>query len=127
MHEPERTRQDVGAPKCLSHENLRVYQVAIEFLALAAAVIEAFPKGHASLADQLRRAALSIPLNIAEGAGRKSKPDSARFFAIARGSALECGAILDACAVLNVADSARCRRGKELLVAAVSMLSSLSR
>jgi four helix bundle protein len=49
----------------------------------------------AALRDQLDRARISIVLNIAEGAGRFSAPDKARFYAIARGSATEWGAVLD--------------------------------
>ncbi len=46
--------------KKLIHENLRVYQVSIRFLALSEDVVTRFPKGHSNLSDQLRRAALSI-------------------------------------------------------------------
>ena len=53
----------------LDHEKLTVYQAAIEFVILADEVIEHLPRGRAYLSDQLQRAALSIPLNIAEGAG----------------------------------------------------------
>ena len=45
--------------------------------------------------DQLRRAAFSIVLNLAEGTGRFSKPDRKNFFIIARSSVFECVAILD--------------------------------
>ncbi len=55
------------------------------------------PKGDRFLADQLRRAATSILLNIAEGNGRWHKNDRAHFFAIARGSGFECAAILHLC------------------------------
>lgn len=45
--------------------------------------------------DQLGRASLSIPLNIAEGSGKFSKADRKNYFTTARASAFECVAILD--------------------------------
>src|SRR6185312_2683586 len=57
----------------LDHEKLDVYQRAIEFVACALRIAERLPRGQAPLADQLRRAAVSIPLNIAEGGGPKPR------------------------------------------------------
>ncbi|HUC07152.1 MAG TPA: four helix bundle protein, partial [Solirubrobacterales bacterium] len=57
--------------------------------------------------DQLRRAALSIPLNIAEASGRTGKAEAARTYAIARGSAMECAAVMDALKLLKLVDTAR--------------------
>ena len=62
------------------------------------------PRGNSGLSDQLRRASLSTPLNIAEGSGKPTAADRKRFCGIARGSAMECSAILDACRVLSLAD-----------------------
>lgn len=45
--------------------------------------------------DQLRRAAFSVMLNIAEGSGRYTRRDKRNFFVIARGSVFECVAIFD--------------------------------
>ena len=57
----------ISYPK-LNHENLDAYQAAIEFLALVTRILEQFPRGYGPMAHQLRRAALSIPLNIAKRA-----------------------------------------------------------
>ena len=108
-----------------SFQKLDVYRCATEFLAEAAVVGERLPKGHAALGDQLRRAALSVPLNIAEAAGRTSAADKARHYAIARGSAMECAAILDALRLVRAVDDVA--RSFELLERIVSMLTKLSR
>ena len=64
-------------------------------LAFRAHVVRWLPIKRAELSDQLDRASLSIALNIAEGAGRSTPRDQARHYAIARGSAFECLAVLD--------------------------------
>ena len=111
----------------LSFQRLDVYQRAIEFLALTAAISSDIPRGHAALLDQLRRAASSIPLNIAEAAGRTGRADAARGYAIARGSAMECAAVMDALLVMKVVEPSVQQRGIELLTAIVAMLTKLCR
>jgi len=54
-----------------------------------------------SFADQLRRSALSIPSNIAEGAGRRSCRDSGNFYSISRGSVYESINIVKLLEILN--------------------------
>ena len=105
----------------LHHEDPDAYQAAIALLALAATLVEQCPRGYGSLADQLKRASLSVPLNIAEGYGKRGVPDRARFYDIARGSAHECGAVLDASRVLNIIDEPTFIEGKTLLHRIVSM------
>ena len=70
-------------------------------MAISVEIGTTIPRGHADLRDSLRRAALSVPLNVAEGAGRASEADGARHFAIARGSAMECAAVLDVVGALD--------------------------
>jgi four helix bundle protein len=84
------------------HEKLDVYRVAIEFVAKANDIVEQLPRGRGYLADQLQRAALSIVLNIAEGAGKFSPADKAAFYTRARGSATESAAVLDVCRELRL-------------------------
>ena len=110
----------------LSYKKLDAYKCAIEFLSIASQILDDLPKGNAALADQLRRASLSIPLNIAEGTGKYSPADKRRFYMIARGSTMECGAILDACVVLRIVDEERARQGEALLTRISEMLTRLS-
>ena len=110
-----------------SHERLDVYRTSIEFLALAFQLTAGLPRGHAAIADQLRRASQSIPLNIAEGCGRPRGPDAARHHGIARGSALECAAALDVLRVLNAVKPERLDAARGCLVRIVRMLSKMCR
>src|SRR5436190_7168691 len=57
-----------------------------------------------SFSDQLRRAALSIPSNIAEGAGRRGLRDTANFYSIAKGSVYESVNIIILLEKLNLID-----------------------
>jgi four helix bundle protein len=107
-------------------QRLDVYRCAVEFLALATNLATRAPRGFAPLADQLRRASLSIPLNIAEGSGKPDR-DARRFYGIARGSALECAAILDALCVLEFVPAPELVHPTELLERIVSMLTRMSR
>ena len=110
----------------LSFQKLRVYQRSIEFLALVLDVINALPKGHAELADQLLRAAQSQQRNIAEGAGRRTTVDQARFYTHARGSAMESAAALDTMRVMKLVDEATYARGIDLLEGIVAMLTKMT-
>ena len=53
----------------ISFKKLDVYKVALEFVSLSAVALKKLPRGQSHLNDQLKRAASSIVLNIAEGAG----------------------------------------------------------
>lgn len=108
-------------------ERLDIYRCAIEFLTLAIRVTARMPRGQADLRDQLRRASTSIPLNIAEASGKTGVADRAHFHAIARGSALECAAILDVLQRLNAIANEDVELGKHLLSRIVSMLSKMCR
>jgi four helix bundle protein len=111
----------------LDHEKLDVYKAAIDFVALADDVIEHLPRGRAYLADQLQRAATSVVLNIAEGAGEYSQDEKARFYRMAKRSATESAAILDVCARLDLIEKQRFEAGRGLLLRIVSMLIQMAR
>jgi four helix bundle protein len=77
-------------------ENLEVYQRAVDLAERVTGITKGFPaQGHYNLVDQLRRAAVSISLNIAEGNGRWHVNDRKNFWWIARGSVFECVPLLE--------------------------------
>ena len=108
----------------LPHERLEVYHLAIEFHRVLMPL--ARTRGIASLRDQLFRAADSIVLNIAEGAGRNSRDDKRRFYEIAKGSATECAAALELLRSRNLLTEAGWQSRRILAVRLVQMLSRLS-
>ena len=77
------------------HERLDVYRLSIDYVARSFEEVQPLEGLHRHARDQWLRAAQSIPLNIAEGNGKRNLKDRARFLDIARGSALECAAIQD--------------------------------
>ena len=72
------------------YKDLIVWQKAMKLVRAVYALSKAFPSDERyALTDQLRRAVVSIPSNIAEGNGRASNADYGHFLAIARGSLYE--------------------------------------
>src|SRR5687768_11603617 len=111
----------------LTFQKLDVYRCAIEFVALTVGIQAAIPRGHGDLREQLRRAAISLPWNIAEGSGRATEADASRHFATARGSAMECAAVLDVIRVLGVLHEQPHQQAIELLARLVAMLTRMCR
>jgi four helix bundle protein len=108
------------------HEKLDVYREAINFCGWVGEFLASIP-AKAAAKDQLDRASTSIPLNIAEGNGKFSARDRARFFEMARGSAVECAACLDVLVVRKLAKEEPLAAQKERLVRIVGMLVGLLR
>lgn len=74
-------------PKARTFRDLMVWRKAHEFVLAVYRFTSAFPKSEIyGLAQQMRRAAVSIPANIAEGFTRRGKADKARFMNIAESS-----------------------------------------
>ena len=106
------------------NEKLTVYQRALVFAGWSQTLIEAISK-KTSTRDHLERAGDSIALNIAEGNGKFSRRDRARFFQIAHGSALESAACLDLFVARQCCENAAIVEGKALLEEIVRMLFKL--
>jgi four helix bundle protein len=113
--------RDAGVP-LLDAERLDVYGVALEFQSRASVLAS---RADAVVRDQLRRASLSVVLNIAEGAGQRSRAQKRHHYGIARGSAMESAAIIDVLRGHGVASHLEWRPARSLVVRIVQMLTKL--
>jgi len=86
----------------LSHQQLNVFTCSKTLVLEVYRLAKTFPESEKfGMISQIRRAAVSVHLNIAEGASRKSDAERKRFFEIARGSVIVIDAVLDIAACLE--------------------------
>ncbi len=85
-------------------ENLIVYQRGLAFSVKMCKIASDFPIKFSRIRDQIIGAATSIPLNIAEGSGRKSAKERINFYNISRTSVFECVPLLEICRSLGLVD-----------------------
>jgi four helix bundle protein len=107
----------------LPHHRLVAYRVAVELLV---AVRDARVRD-SKLRDEATRAAKSACLNTAEGAGRVTRPDKARAFAIARGEAGEAAAAVEIASLMGEADPEGAARVIQIAGRLVALLTGLTR
>lgn len=109
----------------LNHQQLDIYKLSKVFVKDCYWATKDFPSEERfSLVQQIRRAALSVHLNIAEGCSRRSETERKRFYEIARGSVIEIDGALDVAADLGYCS----KEGlKELGLSMVRCFSMLSR
>jgi|SRR5215471_3839929 len=85
------------------HKKLNVWKLSMHLAGASYQLTAAFPaKERFGLASQMRRASVSVPSNLAEGAARNSKKEFRQFLSVARGSLSELDTQLDLCAKLNL-------------------------
>jgi four helix bundle protein len=111
-------------PPYFDHEKLDVYRNSVAFCGWVGDFLPSITQKTAAK-DQLDRASTSVPLNIAEGNGKFSVKDRARFLEMARGSALECAACLDVLVARKLATLEQVADAKANLAAIVRMMIGL--
>ena len=85
-----------------NHKKLDVWKMSVSFVTMIYELTRDFPKSEVyGITNQLRRAAVSIPSNIAEGASRDSAKDKKRFYEIAWSSLVEIDTQLEISKRLN--------------------------
>ena len=109
------------------HHRLDVYQRALDALDACDRITAQLPAGRAHLRDQIQRASGSAVANIAEGAGEFSPAEKARFYRMARRSAIEAVAWLEIVQRRNEAPAETLREALGHFERVVSMLVKLIR
>ena len=109
-----------------TYRNLRVYQQAKEFVIYVYRLLKQFPKEEQyALCDQLRRAVISIPSNIAEGMGRSSVKEQIHFIEIAFGSLCEVLCQLELSCELHYIDEKQLSEAERHVKLLAQMMSGL--
>lgn len=110
----------------LNHQKLDIYIVSRLFVSECYKLTKSLPVDEKfGLISQIRRAALSVHLNIAEGSSRKSEVERKRFFEIARGSLIEIDAALDIGNDLTYLNEKETNKLGELIIRCFQMLCGL--
>lgn len=110
----------------LSHTKLDVFKVSKEFSILCYKEIKNFPPDEKyAMVSQIRRAALSVHLNLAEGASRKSAAERRRFYEIARGSLIEVDTAFDLAVELKYTNKESLKDIGALMIRCFQLLSRM--
>ena len=109
-----------------SHKDLKVWQKGIELVKSIYEITQLFPSNEQlGLVSQMRRAAVSIPSNIAEGCGRNSDKELIHFLYIALGSASELETQIIISQELSFLQPEKSEQMQSLIFEIIKMTSSL--
>jgi len=110
----------------LSHKKLDVYQMSLNLIKEVYKATSSFPKEEQYvLISQIRRSAISISSNIAEGASRISKLEKKRFYEISRSSLVEMDTQFEIAIILNYYKNGQIKELEEYLESVFRMLSKM--
>ena len=110
----------------LSHTKLDVFKVSKEFVLTCYRETKHFPSEEKfGMISQIRRAALSVHLNIAEGCSRKSLAERKRFYEIARGSLIEVDTALDIAVNLSYTSKGKLSELGVLIIRTFQLISKM--
>jgi len=110
----------------LSHTKLDIFKVSKSFVLNCYRETKTFPSEEKfGIVQQIRRAALSVHLNIAEGCSRRSAIERKRFYEIARGSVIEVDAALDIAVELNYTTKERLYELGQFMIRCFQMISKM--
>lgn len=112
----------------LDHKNLEVWKVSVAIIKEVYRLSGSFPPEEKfNLVSQIRRAALSVSNNIAEGAARSSRREKKRFYEIARSSIVEVDNCIEVALLLKFINQEQMTTLSPLMVQELKMLTALIR
>jgi len=110
----------------LNHQKLEVFKTSQQFVLECYRLSKTLPADEKfGMIRQIRRAALSVHLNIAEGASRKSETERKRYYEIARGSIIKIDAALDIAKALGYLDNFETTDIGERIITCFKLLSGM--
>lgn len=110
----------------LAHTKLDIYQFSQELALECYKISKSLPSDEKfALVQQIRRAALSVHLNIAEGSSRRSEAERKRYFEIARGSVIEIDAAIGIAYKLSYVNIKQLQALGDLIVKSFKLLSGM--
>jgi len=110
----------------LSHKKLDVYQLSLKLIEEIYKATKTFPKEEFYvLVSQIRRAAVSVCSNIAEGASRISKKEKKRFYEVSRSSLVEIDTQFEIAIILNYYKNGQMKEMEQYLESTFRMLSKM--
>ncbi len=110
----------------LNHQKLEVFNITRQFVLECYKISNVLPGDERfGMSTQIRRAAVSVYLNIAEGASRKSETERKRYFEISRGSIIEIDAALDIANDLGYLNKYDTSKLAETMISSFKLLSGL--
>ena len=113
--------------KSSNYKELKVWQKAMDLTVEVYKLVKLLPNEETyALSDQMRRAVVSIPSNIAEGQGRNSDKEFIQFLSIARGSLWELETQIEICLRIGYIDQSLATNTNNLIAEISKMLNALS-
>ncbi|MEO7310808.1 MAG: four helix bundle protein [Chitinophagaceae bacterium] len=110
----------------LSHKQLDVYQYGLKLVTEVYELTKTFPSEERYLlVNQLRRAVVSVCSNLAEGAARKSKKETVRFYEISRSSLVEIDTQIEISLLLQYLKANQIKKMEEYLESCFRMMSKM--
>ena len=113
--------------KSSDYRDLKVWQKAIELTSEVYKLVKSLPNEERyALSDQIRRAVVSVPSNIAEGRGRGTNKEFVRYLMMSRGSLWEVSTHLEICEKLQYLNHEEMTNARQLITEISKMINALA-